>query len=395
MNEEHANSTRLNVVNGNEGSTESRSNSGFLDVIFLLATCVVTGFVIKFPQLFSDFFPERWMLDNYFEKNAGIIVIAGMTLYLLLTGKRLPVKGVLISLGLIALSAVYINLMPPVSFSSESPYFSNSLMLTCLYLPLFLWCVYGFIYIEFDAKDVSRRMDYLKFNGDIAILSALILMAGVILTGMTIGIFLAIDMDITKFYVDYIVVLGVVSAPIVSTFIVQRFPAITRKIAPIIAFIFNPLVLITLVVFLVNMLNSDKDIYNDRNFLLIFNEMLLGVMALIVFSVTETSLSKRKGFSVWMLLLLSVVALVINGSALSAIVYRLGEFGFTPNRTAVLGSNLLIFGNLLWVAFDLFKVAFRTCDFSCVSNHIGRYLPVYAVWAFIVSFGFPLIFGMK
>ena len=91
---------------------------------------------------------------------------------------------------------------------------------------------------------------------------------------------------------------------------------------------------------------------------------------------------------------LSIVTLVVDLIALSAIIYRLGEFGFTPNRTAVLGSNLLIFGNLVLIMIDLFKVAFKGKELKTVEHTIAGYLPVYMVWVILVTVGFPLIFGM-
>ncbi len=374
----------------NSERLEAKTGTGMTDVLFLIITCLVTGFLMKIPQLFGGVSES-----NFYEKNAGLIVLLGLSVYSFLTNKRLSVNHLLVSLAIFAVSAVYINLLSPVNMSFDAANHSYSIELACLHLPLFLWCLYGLIHIGFDAKDLSKRMDYIKYNGDIAILSALILIGGGILTGITYGLFSAIDMHIERFYADYIIVLGLVSAPLVSTYIVRHYPAVTHKIAPIIAGIFSPLVLITLVAFLISVVVTGKDPYNDRDFLLTFNLMLLGVMALIVFSVSETSLNKRQRFGTWMLLALSVVSLVIDSVALSAILYRLGEFGFTPNRTAVLGSNLLIFGNLVWVMVDLFKVAFCRGHFSRVGRTVSRYLPVYVVWTFFVAFFFPLIFGMK
>lgn len=294
----------------------------------------------------------------------------------------------LVSLAIFALSAVYINLLPATTES-------HSINLAYLHLPLFLWCLYGLIYIDFDTKQPLRRMDYLKYNGDIAILSAIILIAGGILTAVTFGLFSAIDMHIEKFYADYVIMIGLVSTPIVATYIIKTYPSVTRKIAPIIASIFTPLVLFTLVIFLISVVVTGKDPYNDRDFLLVFNLMLLGVMALIVFSVTETLQHKGQRFNVWMLFALSVITLLVDLVALSAIVYRLGEYGFTPNRTAVLGSNLLIFGHLVLIMIDLFKVVFKRRAFDGVERTISRYLPVYMIWTIVVTFAFPFLFGMK
>jgi hypothetical protein len=123
--------------------------------------------------------------------------------------------------------------------------------------------------------------------------------------------------------------------------------------------------------------------------------MILGVMAIIVFSVSETSLHNKQKFNEKTLFLLSMVTLLINLAALSAILYRVGEYGFTPNRTAVLGSNLLIFGNLILIMIDLFKVNFKNAEIKQVEVTISKYLPIYIIWTIIVVFGFPLIFEMK
>ncbi len=233
------------------------------------------------------------------------------------------------------LSALYVNLLP----AGEK---SDSIILTYIHLPLFLWCLYGVIFIDFDLKERSKRIDYLKYNGDLAILTLLILIGGGVLTAVTIGLFSAIDLHIENFYMENIAIIGLVASPIVATHIIRNYPAIADKLAPIIARIFSPLVLITLLVYLIFMIVTGKDPYNDRDFLLVFNLMLMGVMAIVVFSVAGITTQKKQRFNEWTLFILSLLTLTIDLVALSAIIYRVGEFGFTPNRTAVLGSNLLI-----------------------------------------------------
>lgn len=130
-------------------------------------------------------------------------------------------------------------------------------------------------------------------------------------------------------------------------------------------------------------------------FLLVFNLMLLGVMAIVVFSISETSVNSRQKFNELNLLALSVVTLIIDLVALSAIIYRLGENGFTPNRVAVLGSYFLVFGNLVLIMPDLYKVNFRNEQIKRVEMTIANYLPVYAGWTVFVVFILPLLFGFK
>jgi hypothetical protein len=123
--------------------------------------------------------------------------------------------------------------------------------------------------------------------------------------------------------------------------------------------------------------------------------MLLGVMAVVVFSISETSSVRKYRFNEMILFFLTIITVIIDLIALSAIFYRLGTFGITPNRLAVLGSNILILGNLSLLIIDLYKVNFKKSMIREVENTIAGYLPVYLIWTIFVVFGFPLIFGMK
>jgi len=371
---------RLEFDNQNDSKVKVRKT----DVLFLIFTCFITGFLMKLPQLFDI------KLNDYFfyEKNAGLIVFMGLSAYSFLTKKQINFKQLFFSVSVFIISAVYINLLPSVRDS-------NSINLAYIHLPLLLWCLYGLIFIDFDTKNITKRIDYIKYNGDLAILAAIILIAGGILTGVTLGLFSAIEFKIENFYFDYVVILGLVSSPIVATYIVKSFPSVTNKIAPIIASIFSPLVVITLIIYLISIVLTGKDPYNDRDFLIVFNILLLGVMAIIVFSVSETSINRKQKLNELTLFILSIITLIIDLIALSAIIYRVGEYGFTPNRIAVLGSNLLIFGNLVLIMIDLYKFSFKGNEIKNVELTIARYLPIYMVWTIFVTFVLPFIFGLK
>jgi len=73
----------------------------------------------------------------------------------------------------------------------------------------------------------------------------------------------------------------------------------------------------------------------------------------------------------------------------------LGEYGLTPNKLAVLASNILVLVNLIMIMTDLFRINFRNREFRIVENTVAKYLPVYLAWIIFVVFCFPLIFGMK
>jgi hypothetical protein len=354
------------------------------EIFIMIAVCLLAGFFIKIPDLFNV------NLKNFFfyEKNAGIIVFFGLTFYAIWINRNFSHMRLIITILIFVVSIIYINVLPSVKDSA-------SINLAYIHLPLIMWCTYGLVFIEFNLKDRNKRIEYIKHNGDLAILGAIILIAGGALTGITIGLFHAIGINIEKFYFNNIVLVGLVSAPVITTYIIKNYNVLTNKIAPIVASLFSPLVLLTLVIYLIAMAFSAKDPYNDRDFLLIFNLMLIGVMGIIVFSISETSITRKQKFNEMVLFILSIITLIINLIALSAIFYRLSEYGLTPNRLAILGSNILIFGNLILIMIDLFKINFKKSELEKVEMTISKYLPIYILWTLIVVFGFPLIFGMK
>ncbi len=363
---------------------EKVRKTNIFDIIILISSCLIAAILIRIPDIFSLGIDD----EIFYAKNAALIVFLGLTVYVTWAAKVIDVKRILLIVTAFMVLAVYVNLLPSVTDS-------DSVNLVFLHIPLLLWSFYGLIFIDFNIKDYMRRIEYIRYNGDLAILMAIIVISGGILTGITIGLFDAIGLNIENFYMENIAIAGAVSVPIVATYIIKNYKSLTNKIAPVIAGIFSPLVLLTAVVFLIALAVSDKDLNSDRDFLLIFNVMLIGVMAVIVFSVSETSTARKQKFSEMILLILSVVTVVIDLIALSAIFYRLGTFGITPNRLAILGSNILILGNLGLLIIDLYKVNFKNVRIREVEITIAKYLPVYLIWILFVVFTFPLIFGMK
>jgi len=208
-------------------------------------------------------------------------------------------------------------------------------------------------------------------------------------------LFELIGFNIKDFYFDYIGTWGAAAAPILGTYLVRTNPQLVNKVAPIIAKVFTPLVLAMLIIYLIAVIYTGKDPYNDRDFLMIFNFLLIGVMAIILFSITETSGNAEDRIGPVLLLALSIVTVVVNGIALSAIIFRISSLGITPNRLAVLGGNILILLNLLIVAYRLFGAVRDKNKTVEVEKSIASYLPVYVAWTIIVTFLFPVIFNFK
>ncbi|HEX2534851.1 MAG TPA: hypothetical protein VHK69_13995 [Chitinophagaceae bacterium] len=348
------------------------------DTSFVLIAAVLAGFIAKLPVFFH--------LDEaaFYQRNIGFIIFPFLILYFAWKN-RVTTSSVLFLIAALLVSVFYINVLP--SFPQ-----SDSLLLACLHLPLFLWCLLGFAYSEGSLKNHPKRLGFLRYNGDLAVMTAILVLAGVLLTGVTIGLFSLIGWNIEEFYIENVVVFAAAALPLAGTYLTQTNPQLVNKVSPVIAKLFSPLVLVTLLAYLAAILISGKDPYNDREFLLTFNALLVGVMAIILFSVAGTSLPARNRPEAFILFGLSLVTILVNGIALSAIVFRISEWGFTPNRVAVLGGNLLILANLILVTVKLFGVLRRKSDPAAVGMAIAGFLPVYAAWAFVVTFLLPLVF---
>jgi hypothetical protein len=226
-------------------------------------------------------------------------------------------------------------------------------------------------------------------------MSILILLAGMLFTVITIGLFELIGMNIAQFYMKYIVIWGIAGVPILATYLMNTNPQIINKVTPIIAKIFTPLAFINLTIYLFTLMSRGKYPHHDRNLLLIYNALLVGVLALIFFSVAEIDKNKKGYYQSVLLLGLSVLTIVINAIALSAISFRIFEYGITPNRIAVLGSNLLVFANLIIVSVHIIKCIKNNAELTTVQESIAKYLPIYAIWVGLVAFIIPIIFNFK
>jgi len=94
-------------------------------------------------------------------------------------------------------------------------------------------------------------------------------------------------------------------------------------------------------------------------------------------------------------LLLVVSALVVDGVALWAIAARISELGFTPNRVAALGENVILLVNLTWSAWRYARFVRHRGAFAALERWQVAYLPVYSAWAALVVVTFPPVFGYR
>lgn len=348
---------------------------------FVVAASLFAALLAKLPEIFS-------ISENfYYPRNVGFIVLPMLMAYFAWKN-NLSWKTRGLAVVLLAAAAVFINWLP----QNEK---SDTLILSCIHLPLWLWSLLGAAYSGGKWRNGTNWLEFLRYTGELIVMSGLLVISGGLTTAITIGLFKLIGWNIEEFYFQYIGICGLAAVPVVATFITRVQPTLVSKVSPMIAKLFSPVALVMLVVYLVATLVAGKSPYHDREFLVLFNGLLVGVMALIFFSIAETDQSGRNRAQILLLLLLSTVTLLVNSIALSAVLFRIAEWGLTPNRAAVLGANVLMLAHLFYVGLKLFVALNRKSGLSAVGASLALFLPLYSIWTAIVVFLFPLIFGFK
>ena len=166
-----------------------------------------------------------------------------------------------------------------------------------------------------------------------------------------------------------------------------------ENMAPVLTRLFTPLFAAVLITFLGALLITGRVINIERDVLIVFDLLLVVVLGLLLYSVSARDPQSPPGaFDVLQVVLL-VSALLVDGVALWAIAARITEFGFTPNRVAALGENLILLVNLAWSAVLYIRFLRSRGPFMALERWQTSYLPVYAAWAAIVVIVFPPLFG--
>jgi hypothetical protein len=131
----------------------------------------------------------------------------------------------------------------------------------------------------------------------------------------------------------------------------------------------------------------------DRSLLIVFDALLIVVLGLVVYGISARRPGAGAGAMDVIRLVAVVAAIVLDLLVLVSMLVRIGEFGFTPNRVAALGLNILLLVNLAGTAWlTLRQLAGKTGTVRLERWQTG-YLPIFGAWAVLVVLALPPIFG--
>jgi hypothetical protein len=213
-----------------------------------------------------------------------------------------------------------------------------------------------------------------------------------VLTAFTVGTFRAIGVDAVTFIQSWLLPCGAMAAVVVAAWLVEAKQSVIENMAPVLTRVFTPLFAVTLLAFLVAIIWTNNGIDVERDALILFDLLLVIVLGLLLYAISARDLAARPVLFDRLQLVLVVIALIIDVFVLVAITGRITEWGFSPNKTAALGENVILLTNLAWSAWLYLGVLRGRMPFARLEQWQTRYLIVYAVWAWTVVLAFPLVF---
>jgi hypothetical protein len=347
-----------------------------------LGCAVAAAIAIKAPTLFGLDFDNG---GSFYARNLSFFVLPFLATYFVWS-RGLSRRGIAGLAAIFVVAAVFANAYPFASGGSTE-------VLTVIHLPIALWFVVGVAYVSGDWLTVGRRMEFVRFTGEWLVTYALIALGGGVLIGLTTGVFSAIGVDVVTFIYLWVLPCGAVGAVIVAAWLVSGGHNLVGGMAPMLARVFTPLFALMLVALLVGVVWTRGVIDIEREVLILFDLLLVVVLALLLYAISARDPHAGAGPFDWIQLVLVVCALGVDVFALVNIAARLSEYGFSANKTAAIGLNVILLVNLSWSAYLQIGLVRSRRGVEDIERWQMRYLPVYALWAAIVVVAFPPLFG--
>ncbi|MDF3818654.1 DUF4153 domain-containing protein [Leptospira sp. 96542] len=369
----------------------TKSNQTTIKSYFVLfSACLFAGILIKLPYILPNL-----SKDIYYTKFFPFPILIGFLFYCIYLFKT-PVDKIYKILVFFIFSFLFVCFLP--DWHNKNLYsgikLSDTNFLTVIHIPIFILTILGLAYPNQKQNQTNpRQINYIHFIAEVIVFTAIILLAGILLTFITFALFKTIGINIEKFYMDWMVVWGLVSSPIVAAHFVHNHTLEKFNISQLVSKIFSPIVFFTLLGYLYfTVLNLDH-LFSDRQTLLTFNFMLAALFAIITFQFS--CLDKNQFFMSFFLIGLLLLGMTINTLGLFAIYKRLSEFGMTPNRISVIGSNLCFFISLLFLTYYLIQTLRKKYDLEVSLHRFAKSLIIFPIWTALVAFIFPIIFQFK
>ena len=362
------------------GEDASPAPSGWVEALLFAVAAAV---VIELVRVAAGFPDEK---PTWFTRNLGLFVLPFLAAYFA-RRRRLDLRGWLSTAAPFALAALVINLYP---YDADS----DTEILVALHLPVVLWFVIGFPYMDGTLGSQKRRMDFVRFTGEWFIYYVLIALGGGVLMGLTAGILEPAGIDVDRI-AQWVLPAGAAGAVVVAAWLVESKQRVVENMAPVLTMLFTPLfafmIACAAVVYAVTGLGDAF----DRDLLSVLDALLVVVIALVLYGMSARDASTSPNWMDRIQLVAIVGALVLDTMVLGSMIARIGDLGFTPNRTTALGLNVVLLVNLAGAALLSARFLRRRSTLHRLERWQTSYLPVFLLWAAAVVVVMPPLFGFS
>ena len=341
---------------------------------YAIAIGLCLGVLIRIPAVWLG---EEW----YYPRLAPSLVLLALAAYFWLENRNR--EQLIAGLALAAIVTAYASLLPGET---------DSVVMALVHLPILSWAFLGIVFTGASWRDPQPRIRFIRYNGELLILASLVGLGGLVFSGLTVALFELVSENSEEWYFQNFGVVGAAAVPVAGTYLYDVVFKRRTGIASVLARVFAPLFLVMTGTYLVVAFLGGQNPFVDREFLITFNGLLLVVLGMTVLSIAERGEQTDVGWMDYVNVALLVVTLVIDGIALSAILFRLTSYGLTPNRVVVLGANLVVMTHLAWTCRAYIGLIRGKGGAGGVRQAVAGYLPVYVGWAALVSFILPLVF---
>lgn len=355
-----------------------RASTSWLEALAFAAAAAVAIQVARLAAGAPDEEPA-WLL-----RNLGLLVLPFLAGYFAWR-RELGARGWLLTAAPFALAALVVNLYPYEAGSATEP-------LVAAHLPVALWFAVAYPYMGATTRSPERRMDFVRFTGEWFIYYVLIALGGGVLLGLTALIFDPIGIDVEQVF-TWVLPSGAVGAVIVAAWLVESKQHVVENMAPVLTMLFTPLFAVMLTVAAGAYAVSGLAGGFDRELLGVFDALLVVVLGLVLYAMSAREPTGRAGLMDRVQLVAVASALVLDLMVLGTMVARIGDLGFTPNRVAALGLNLVLLVNLAAAAWLSLRFLRGGVALHRLERWQTAYLPVFALWAAAVVVALPPLFA--
>lgn len=361
-----------------------------------VATSVVLGVVYALLARDKPPIPIPGQADPLFWIGWGPLTALGILCYLAVAGRS--ARRFFLYAGLAVMPIAVYTAVTAWSRTDDIA------ILSALHLPFVAWAAIGAA-LTLKHPDPARQCyAYCAKSAETVLVGGIYFAGGAIFLGLTYGIFAVLGINLSPDDLQTVAAWGIGAIPVLALAsvydptaapVAQDWTTGLARILRILTRLILPLALAVLVVYVFWFIPANFwRPFQEREILIVYNATILAILLLLTVVVSgpvDERSSRHEAILRYAVKALVGLSFLLNLYALAAIASRTFNFGLTPNRSAVLGWNIVTSLMLAVVGIRQWKVRSEPWIFN-FRESIARVSVLAVAWALWVLIGLPLSF---